>query len=95
MEITQEKIEGWKAQHGDVYLIEVEDKACVVRKPNRKDLSFAMLLKDDPIKFNETLLNNLWIEGDAEIKTNDDYFLAVSSQLGELLQIKEATLKKL
>ena len=54
-----------------------------------------MLLKDDPIKFNETLLNNLWIEGDAEIKTNDDYFLAVSSQLGELLQIKEATLKKL
>ena len=95
MEITQEKIEGWKKQHGDIYLIEVEDKACVVRKPNRKDLSFAMLLKDDPIKFNETLLNNLWIEGDAEIKTNDDYFLAASSQLGELLQIKEATLKKL
>lgn len=95
MEITQEKIDGWKKQHGDIYLIEVEDKACVVSKPNRKDLSFAMLLKDDPIKFNETLLNNLWIEGDAEIKTNDDYFLAVSSQLGELLQIKEATLKKL
>lgn len=95
MEITQEKIEGWKKQHGDVYLIEVEDKACVVRKPNRKDLSFAMLLKDDPIKFNETLLNNLWVDGDEELKTNDDYFLAVSSQLGELMQIKEATLKKL
>lgn len=95
MEITQEKIEGWKKQHGDVYLIEVEDKACVVRKPNRKDLSFAMLLKDDPIKFNETLLNNLWVDGDEELKTNDDYFLAVSSQLGELLQIKEASLKKL
>ena len=95
MEITQEKIEGWKKQHGDIYLIEVEDKACVVRKPNRKDLSFAMLLKDDPIKFNETLLNNLWVDGDEELKTNDDYFLAVSSQLGELLQIKEATLKKL
>lgn len=95
MEITQEKIEGWKKQHGDIYLIEVEDKACVVRKPNRKDLSFAMLLKDDPIKFNETLLNNLWVDGDEELKTNDDYFLAVSSQLGELLQIKEASLKKL
>lgn len=95
MEITQEKIEGWKKQHGDIYLIEVEDKACVVRKPGRKDLSFAMLLKDDPIKFNETLLNNLWVDGDEELKTNDDYFLAVSSQLGELLQIKEATLKKL
>lgn len=95
MQITQEKIDGWKKQHGDIYLIEVEDKACVVRKPNRKDLSFAMLLKDDPIKFNETLLNNLWVDGDEELKTNDDYFLAVSSQLGELLQIKEATLKKL
>ena len=95
MEITQEKIEGWKKQHGDIYLIEVEDKACVVRKPNRKDLSFAMLLKDDPIKFNETFLNNLWVDGDEELKTNDDYFLAVSSQLGELLQIKEASLKKL
>lgn len=95
MQITQEKIDGWKAQHGDIYLIEVDGKQCVVRKPGRKDLSFAMLLKDDPIKFNETLLNNLWVDGDEELKTNDDYFLAVSSQLGELLQIKEATLKKL
>ena len=41
------------------------------------------------------LLNQLWVEGDEEIKTNDDYFFAVCNTLDEVLKVKEAEIKKL
>jgi len=53
------------------------------------------LATKDPLRFNEVILENCWLGGDEEIKTNDELFLAVSSKLPDLIQIKEATLEKL
>ena len=33
---TQEQLQEWKKKHGDVFRIKVEDKACYLRKPDRK-----------------------------------------------------------
>jgi len=67
-----------------------------LKKPNRKALGAAAVVgKADPMKYNEILLNNCWIEGDEKIKTDDSLFLGVSAQLAELIEIKEASLKKL
>jgi hypothetical protein len=41
------------------------------------------------------LLNQLWLDGDEEIKTDDDLFLAACSQLDDLMRVKEAEIKKL
>ena len=41
------------------------------------------------------LLNQLWVEGDEEIKTNDDCFFAACNTLDEVLKVKEAEIKKL
>ena len=49
----------------------------------------------DKMKYNEILLNNCWLAGDEEIKTDDALFLGVSTKLGELVEVKEAELKKL
>ena len=49
----------------------------------------------DPLKYNEIILANCWISGDEEIKTDDALFLGVSGVLSEIIEIKEATLKKL
>ena len=46
-------------------------------------------------KHGKFLLNNCWLEGDEIIKTDDALFLGVSAQLAEIIEIKEATLKKL
>ena len=51
--------------------------------------------KNDPMKYNEILLANCWLAGDEEIKEDDALFLGVSAKLGELVEIKEAELKKL
>ncbi|KAA6336277.1 hypothetical protein EZS27_015564 [termite gut metagenome] len=95
-EITQEQIEEWKAKHGSVFAIEVDGKVCYLKKPTRKALSAAAVIgKSDPLKYNETLLLNCWLAGDEEIKTDDDLFLGVSGKLSEIIEIKEAELKKL
>ncbi len=94
--ITKEQIQEWKKQYKDIFVISVEDKKVYLRTPDRKTLSYASTLATkDPLKFNEVILNNCWLGGDEEIKTNDELFLAVSSKLPDLIQIKEATLEKL
>ena len=94
--ITKEQIQEWKNQYKDIFVISVEDKKVYLRTPDRKTLSYASTLATkDPLKFNEVILNNCWLGGDEEIKTNDELLLAVSSKLPDLIQIKEATLEKL
>ena len=94
--VTKEQIQEWKKQYKDIFVISVEDKKVYLRTPDRKTLSCASILATkDPLKFNEVILENCWLGGDEEIKTDDTLFLAVSSKLPDLIQIKEATLEKL
>lgn len=91
-----QKIEEWKAKHGNVYQIEVDGHIAYLKRPSRKALGAAAVVgKTDPMKYNEVLLANCWLEGDEAIKTDDALFLGVSAQLAEIIEIKEATLKKL
>lgn len=96
MNVTKQQIQEWKKQYGDVYVLNIEGKKAYLRTPDRQTLSYASTLATkDPLKFNEVVLNNCWLGGDEEIKTDDALFLSASSKLGELIQIKEATLEKL
>lgn len=96
MQAIQEQIQEWKAKYGDVYEIEIDGRYAYLKTPDRKTLSYASsFATKDPIKFNETILNNCFIGGDEEIKKDDTLFLGVCEKLPELIQVKEATLKKL
>lgn len=91
-----EQIESWKKQYGKVFGIKVEDHICYLRTPDRKTLSYATSVgAKDPIKFNEILLNNCWLGGSEDIKTNDSLFLAVCGKLAEIIEVKEAELVNL
>ncbi|MBQ9296828.1 MAG: hypothetical protein IJ204_06480 [Paludibacteraceae bacterium] len=93
---TKEQIQDWKKKHGDVFHLVVADKACYLRKPDRKVLSYAAAAgKSDPMKVNETILKNCWLDGDMEIQTNDAYFLGASGKLDKMVEVKEAELEKL
>lgn len=94
MNFTKEQIAEWKKKHGEIYRIDVEGKSCIVRKPNRRDLSYVSVTKD-PIKLQENLFNQIWVAGDEEIKTEDDLFFAATNQLEDLLKVKQADIKKL
>ena len=95
-EITQEQIDAWKKQHGEIYAIKVDGKTAYLKKPDRKTLSFASVAgQKDPMKFNEIILENCFIGGDEEIKKDDSLFLAASAKIVELIEVKEAELVKL
>ena len=96
MDVTKEQIKQWKAKYKEVFVLRVDDKVAYLRTPDRATLSYASTLATkDPMKFSEAILTNCWLGGDEEIKTDDALFLSASSKLGELIQIKEATLEKL
>ena len=94
MKYTEEQIAKWKRKHGEIFELSVDGKSCIVRKPNRKDLSYVSVVKD-PIKMSETLLKQLWVEGDKEIQEQDDLFLAVIPKMEEVIKVKESQIKKL
>lgn len=94
--IAPERIEEWKKRHGDVFRVTVGGKVAYLKRPDRRALGAAAVVgKNDPMRYNEILLRNCWLDGDEEIKTDDALFLGISSKLGELIEIKEAELKKL
>ena len=72
-EVSQEQIDAWKKQHGEIYAIKVDGKTAYLKKPDRKTLSFASVAgQKDPMKFNEIILENCFIGGDEEIKKDTD-----------------------
>jgi len=94
----EQKITGWKGKYPKgVFVYETEDgKTCYLRTPERKALSAAAVIgKNDPLKYNEILLNNCWLDGDEAIKMEDKYFLGISGKLADLVEIAEGELKKL
>lgn len=94
MKYTTEQVQEWKQKHGDLFEISVEEKSCILHRPTRKDLSFVSVVKD-PIKMSEAMLNQLWVAGDEEIKTDDALFLAAIQKMQDVLEVKEAEIKKL
>lgn len=97
---TDEQFQEWEKKYGKgkVFELTIEDKRAVLRKPDRKALSFATTGSSggkDPMKFNEVILNQCWIAGDEEIREDDDYFLAACPVLEGLMEAKQAELKKL
>lgn len=94
MKFTKEEIAEMKKKHGNIFLIEVDNKSCILHAPTRRDISYASVVKD-PMKMNEVMLNQLWVAGDEEIKTDDELFMAAVNKLDVVLKVKEATVKKL
>ncbi len=94
MDFKKEQIEAWKAKHGDLYQISVDGKSCLLRRPTRKDISYASVVRD-PMQLSETMLKQLWLDGDKEILEQDDLFLAVVAKMEEVMKIKEAEIKKI
>jgi len=83
------------------FLIEVEDKSCKLTSIDRSTLEVALSFvmpssgKPEYIRAGELILRNAWVEGDDEILSNDDYLIPAAMQAYQLINIKQATLKKI
>ncbi|KGO89736.1 hypothetical protein [Flavobacterium suncheonense] len=95
-EVTQEQIDAWKRQHGNVMKITVDDKVGYFKTLSRKGYSYASQIgAKDPMQFNEAVLKDCFIGGDEEIITKDSYFMTISTHVTEMLGIMSSSLEKL
>lgn len=88
-----------KKVHGPLVLIKTADgkAAAIFKRPSRKILKMAHANngESNSITYNETLVNNCFVQGDESIKTEDKYFLAVGPKIQELVELAEVELVNL
>ena len=86
---------------GAAFTIEVDGKIAYLGKPNRTTienaLGLAMPIQGNPqfVRAGEIVLLNCWIDGDDEIKTNDELLVPAAMQAFQIIKSKTAVLKKI
>lgn len=90
--MTQKQINEWKEKYGEVYELPVDDKAAFLRMPKMADFkrAFTAMQKDGELAFGEVMLEALFIGGDTEIKTVDEYFFPARKELTEFFNYDDA-----
>jgi len=93
--ITAKQLADWSNQHRGTFTLKVGDKFAILRKPTRKDLSMMKTLSaGDEVYAKELLLDAVWLVGDEEMRTDEDYFLNAITVLDNLVEAKSVELKK-
>jgi hypothetical protein len=86
--VTAEMIAGWKEKYGKVFKYETPDgKACFFRPVDRATYSAALskVGQGKVEKFNDTIITNIWLAGDEEIRKVDQYYFGLIDQVEELM----------
>lgn len=94
--VTPEQIAKWKAEHPKVYEYVVDGKICYMRSVDRQLYSLATSkVSTSPAKFNETIIEGIWLGGDESIKKDDTTYFALIDFVEELMAKKKGTLVEL
>lgn len=97
----EEKIAKWKSEYGKRLLsvITVADKVAVLRPITATELSQYSMLTASPNGGLDTasryLLEELWIDGDNEIRDDEEYFMSAMLQLQNTIELKKSSFTRL
>lgn len=95
---TAAQIAAWKKEHDQLFQLEVEGKILILRKPKMRDLERGYASdpkKQKPFNFHRSIIENCQLFADEGLLENDDNYFALCTKLDEVIQVKEAEIKKL
>lgn len=92
---TPEQIDDWKKKHGDVFSAQADSHIAYFVKPSRQQLSYAMSIENDRLKFLETIFKSCCVGGSDIFLTETEYLLGAAELLGDLVAAKKVELGKL
>ncbi len=92
---TEKQIAEWKEQHGEIYSTIAEGHVAYFRTPNRKEVSYAMGLQNDPMKMTEFLLKECRIGGSDVFEKEVSFMLGAAPLLEKLITVKQTEIAKL
>jgi hypothetical protein len=90
---TAEQIAEWKEKYGKVFKYEVDGKICYLRPVDRTTYSVAASkISTSPAKFNEIIIDKIWLAGDEELRKDDEYYFGLIDFVEELMNKKKGSL---
>lgn len=92
------EIKEWKKKHGELYQFEVEGKIVILREPTLTDLERATSAdpkKKKPFNFHRSILANCKMYEDDGFSNDEKALMALFQEMDSVIEIKEATVKKL
>ncbi len=95
---TEAQIKSWKKEHNAIFQIEVNGGIVILRQPKMVDLERAMASdpkKKKPMNFNRSIVTNCKLYADPGMIEDETTFLAVCSNIDEIVEVADATVKKL
>jgi len=97
----EERVIFHKQKHPDIWTLIVEDKFCLLSKPNRDTyeevLGLVTPMPNIAPKFVTAglrIMQACWIEGDKEMLSDDDYLCAAGPKAASMIKVKAASIKK-
>lgn len=92
-EATPEQIAEWKEKYGQVFKYEVDGKVAYLRTVDRNTYSLATSkISTSPAKFNDVIIENIWLGGADEIRKTDSYYFGLIDFVEELMAKKKGSL---
>lgn len=89
-----EKLEEWKKMHSgrQLIILAVEEKMAVLRPVGVNEMSeyITTTVTTNTSVATTQLVNSLWLDGDNELLEDDDLFLAVYTQVAQILEARKA-----
>jgi hypothetical protein len=94
--VDQKHIDEIKKKNPDAKVVEFNDgKVAIFSKPSRTVVALAALNSRDkgPMSMVDTIIQNCWLDGDEEVRTDAGYALGLMSQVDALVGTKTAEIK--
>lgn len=92
-EATHEQIAEWKEKYGKVFKYEVDGRIGYLRSVDRNTYALAASkVSISPAKFNEIVIDNIWLGGDVDLKKVDSYYYGLIDFVEELMAKKKGSL---
>ena len=90
-----EQIEAWKREHGRIFSTTADGHVGYFRKPNRKELSYALSLQSKPLEMTETLMRQCFVGGSSVFIDDAEYMLGCDGLVDRLVSVKTAEVGEL
>lgn len=95
---SPEQIQQWKEKYGTVYELNADGSFLYVFDPSTSLIKFKLVMaarRKSVGHMVDCIINNCWIGGDENFKTDESLKLGVESQIDEMIDIPEFTSEQL
>ncbi len=92
---TEKQIAEWKEKHGKIFTTTADGHIGYFRKPNRRELSYALSMQNKPLEMTESLLKSCFVGGSRVFIDDLEYSLGCEKLIDKLVSLKTAEVGEL